>query len=65
MGYKVVRRQMYCFVVSQGSNLRDDEFVIESFGHIEIHPRSLLQGQMGEVPIVAVKGQHMGVQPGG
>ena len=62
MGGEVVHRQLHSLVVSQSGNLLDDEFVIESIGRIEIHPRSLLQGQMREVPMVAVQRQHARIQ---
>ncbi len=54
MGGEVVHRQMHSFVFAQASNLLDDEFVIEGLGRVEIYSRSFLQGQMREVPIIAV-----------
>ncbi len=65
MGGEIVHGQAHSFVVAQASNLLHDEFVIENFGRVEIHPRSLLLRQMREVPIVAVKRQHTGIQRSG
>src|SRR5450759_2628565 len=62
MGGEVVHRQMHGFVVAQAGNLLDDEFVIEGLGRVEIYPRSFLQSQMREVPIVAVQRQHAGMK---
>ena len=65
MAGEVIHRQMHSFVITQASNLLDDESVVERLGRVEIHPRSFLQRQMREVPIVAVKRQYAGLQCSG